>query len=593
MNARDKLAALRREMKTLGINALYVPSADPHQSEYLPDAWKHRAWLSGFTGSMGELVVGMRRAALWTDGRYFLQASKELAGSGIELMRMGEPGTPAMTTWAAKQLRPGQSLGVDATVVSMSAADEFEMTLAPLGVGVEFLRANPIDAIWADRPEDSLAPVTIHPRRYAGETPQSKLARLREAMKMHGAKAHVVCSLDQVAWLLNIRADDIAFTPVVTAYAIVTDRGCTLYVDGRKLSRETIRELRPFTKVAEYKKVWADLAALGRQKVTVWVDPTSTSRRVADTLKKAPLIRAASPLVAMRAVKNPTQIKAITEAHRRDGVAMVRFLQWLEGAVPKGDQTEISASDQLEAFRRMDRHCKDCSFGTISGFGPHGSIIHYSATPKTNAKLKKKGIYLIDSGGQYLEGTTDITRTVAFGRPTPRQKEMFTRVLMGNIDCTITPFPAGTTGQRQEVFARRHLWLAGRDYNHGTGHGVGQYLGVHEGPHSLKNIVTPPFVEGNLMSIEPGYYEDGRFGIRIENLAFVTRDEKLSTLAKTWYRFHPVTLCPIDRKLVDKSLMTRDQVAWLNAYHKRVYKELAPALTRAEKVWLKKATRPL
>ena len=319
MNARDKLAALRREMKTLGINALYVPSADPHQSEYLPDAWKHRAWLSGFTGSMGELVVGPRRAAMWTDGRYFLQASKELEGSGIELMRMGEPGTPAMTTWAAKQLRPGQSLGVDATVVSMSAADEFEMTLAPLGVGVEFLRANPIDAIWADRPEDSLAPVTVHPRRYAGETPQSKLARLREAMKMHGAKAHVVCSLDQVAWLLNIRADDIAFTPVVTAYVIVTDRGCTLYVDERKLTREMIRELRPFTKVADYKKVWADLAALGRQKVTVWVDPTSTSRRVADTLKKAPLIRAASPLVAMRAVKNPTQIKAITEAHRRDG----------------------------------------------------------------------------------------------------------------------------------------------------------------------------------------------------------------------------------------------------------------------------------
>ncbi len=593
MNARDKLAALRREMKKLGIHALYVPSADPHQSEYLPDAWKHRAWLSGFTGSMGELVVGSRRAALWTDGRYFLQASKELAGSGIELMRMGEPGTPAMTTWAAKQLRPGQVLGVDATVVSMTAADEFEMTLAMHGVDVAFLRTSPIDAIWADRPEESLAPVTIHPRRYAGETAQSKLARLREAMKMHGAKAHVVCALDQVAWLLNVRADDIAFTPVVTAYAIVTDRGCTLYVDERKLDRETIRELRPYTKVAPYRKVWADLAALGRQKVTVWVDPTSTSRRVADTLKKAPLIRAASPLVAMRAVKNPTQIKAITEAHRRDGVAMVRFLHWLEGAVPKGDQTEISASDQLEAFRRMDRHCKDCSFGTISGFGPHGSIIHYSATPKSNAKLKRKGIYLIDSGGQYLEGTTDITRTVVFGKPTPRQKDMFTRVLMGNIDCTITPFPSGTTGQRHEVFARRHLWLAGRDYNHGTGHGVGQYLGVHEGPHSLKNIVTPPFVEGNLMSIEPGYYEDGRFGIRLENLAFVTKDEKLSTAAKTWYRFHPVTLCPIDRKLVDKSLMSRDQVAWLNAYHKRVYKELAPALKRAEKAWLKKATRPL
>jgi Xaa-Pro aminopeptidase len=345
--------------------------------------------------------------------------------------------------------------------------------------------------------------------------------------------------------------------------------------------------------VAPYRSVWADLGALGRQRVSVWVDPAGTSRRVVDALKKAPLFCGVSPIVAMRAVKNPTQIKAITEAHRRDGVAMVRFLHWLEGAVRGNDQTEISASDQLFEFRRMGRNFKDNSFSTISGFGPHGSIIHYSATPKSNGKLKRKGIYLIDSGGQYLEGTTDITRTVAFGKPTPKQKEMFTRVLLGNIDCTVTPFPAGTTGQRHEMFARRHLWLAGRDYNHGTGHGVGQYLGVHEGPHSLKNIPTPPFVEGNLMSIEPGYYEDGRFGIRIENLAFVTKDEKLSTAARTWYRFHPVTLCPIDRKLIDKSLMTRDHVAWLDAYHKRVYRELAPSLGREEKAWLRKATRPL
>ena len=592
MTAREKMTALRREMKKLGIHALYVPSADPPQSEYLPAAWKHRAWLSGFSGSMGELLVAPRRSALWTDGRYFLQASKELAGSDIELMRMGEPGTPSMTAWVARQLRSGQVLGIDASVVSMTAAADFENALAPHGIKVEFLRANPIDAIWTDRPAASLAPVTAHPRRFAGETPQSKLARLREAMKLHGAKAHVVCALDQLAWLLNIRADDIEYTPVVTAYAIVTDRACTLYVEPEKMSREMIRELRPYTRVADYNKVWADLGALRRQGQCVWVDPATTNRRVADALKRTPLLCATSPLVAMRAVKNATQIKSITEAHKRDGVAMVRFLQWLEEAVPGGDVTEISAAEQLLEFRQLGRNFRDNSFATISGFGPHGSIIHYSATPRTNGRLRRKGIYLIDSGGQYLEGTTDITRTVVFGKPTPRQKEMFTRVLMGHIDCTITPFPAGTTGQRHEMFARRHLWMAGRDYNHGTGHGVGQYLGVHEGPHSLKNIPTPPFVEGNLMSIEPGYYEDGRFGIRIENLAFVTVDEKLSK-ARTWYRFHPVTLCPIDRKLTDKKLMSADQVAWLNAYHKRVYRELAPSLARAEKIWLKKATRPL
>lgn len=593
MTAREKTAALRRELKKLGVHALYVPSADPHQSEYLPDAWMHRAWLTGFTGSMGELVVGPRRAGLWTDGRYFLQAGKELADTGIDLMRMGEPGTPSMTAWVASQLRSGQVLGMDASVVSMAAAAEFEGALAPRGIEVRFLRENPIDALWVDRPAESLAPVTIHPRRYAGETAQSKLARLRKAMKAAGVKAHVVCALDQVAWLLNIRADDIAFTPVVTAYVVVTDRGCTLYVDPLKMDRQVERELRPYTKVAPYRKVWTDLAALGRQRLSVWVDPATTNRRVADALGKASLHCATSPLVAMRAVKNKVQIKAITEAHRRDGVAMVRFLHWLDGAVRKGDVTEISAADMLWEFRSQDRRCKDCSFATISGFGPHGSIIHYRATKRSNGRLRKKGIYLIDSGGQYLEGTTDITRTVAFGKPTPRQKEMFTRVLMGNIDCTTTPFPAGTTGQRQEMFARRHLWLAGRDYNHGTGHGVGQYLGVHEGPHSLKNIPTPPFVEGNLMSIEPGYYEDGRFGIRIENLAFVTKDEKLSNAARTWYRFQPVTLCPIDRKLVDKSLMSRDQVDWLNTYHRRVYRSLAASLGRDEKAWLRKATRPL
>lgn len=593
MNAREKLAALRREMKKAGLGALYVPSADPHLSEYLPDAWKHRAWLSGFTGSMGELIVGARHAALWTDGRYFLQAEKELAGSGIELMRIGEPGTPSMTAWVAKQLRKGQTLGMDASLVSMTVASQFEESLGRQGLRVEFLRANPIDAIWDDRPAESLAPVTAYPRRFAGETPQSKLARLRAAMKAQGAKAHVVCALDQLAWLLNIRANDIEHTPVVTGYAIVTDRACTLYVDPVKMVPLTVRELRPYAKVMPYKKFWADLAALGRKRDRVWVDPLTTNRRVVDTLKKAPVMYAVSPLVAMRAVKNRVQIKAITAAHRRDGVAMVRFLKWLEPAVRGGEVTEISASEQLLEFRRMGRNFRDTSFATISGFGPHGSIIHYSATPKSDGKLRRKGIYLIDSGGQYLEGTTDITRTVAFGKPTPRQKEMFTRVLMGHIDCSATPFPEGTTGQRHEMFARRHLWAAGRDYNHGTGHGVGQYLGVHEGPHSLKNIVTPPFVEGNLMSIEPGYYENGRYGIRIENLAFVTRDEKFSTEERTWYRFHPVTLCPIDRRLIDKRLMTKDHVVWLDAYHKRVYRELAKELDRNEKAWLRKATRPL
>ena len=594
MNVRDRVAALRQLMKKHKIDAYYVPSADPHQSEYLPESWKFRAWLSGFTGSMGELVVGARNAGLWTDGRYFLQGEKELAGSGITLMRMGEPDTPAMTAWVAGQLKKGQAVGMDPSVVSVAAAESFEKALAGKGVKVKYVTPNLVAQLWTDRPEQVLAPMVNHPAKFAGETVASKLTRLRGAMKEAGVKAHVLGALDQISWLFNVRSQDIAYTPVVTAYAIVTDRAATLYVDGRKVGKGIAKTLGRNVKIKEYEAVWDDLAALaGRKGMTVLMDPHTINRRVADCLKGAELVRGASPTSAMKAVKNPIQRAGIAEAHRRDGVAMVKFLKWLEKAVPAGGQSEISLSDKLAEFRAQGEGFKDLSFNTISGYAANGAIIHYSADEKSNAKVKPRGIYLIDSGGQYPEGTTDITRTVALGKPSARQIECFTRVLMGTIDCTMIPFPAGTTGQRHEMFARRALWMIGEDYAHGTGHGVGQYLGVHEGPHSLKNLVTPPFVEGNLMSIEPGHYEAGKFGIRIENLAFVMVDEKLSKAGRTWYRFHAVTLCPIDLSLVDRKLMTADQVKYLNDYHKRVYAELAPRLDSEHKAWLKKATRAI
>ncbi len=594
MNTRQKVTALRRLMQKHGLDMYFVPSADPHQSEYLPENWKFRSWLSGFTGSAGELLVGMRKAGLWTDGRYFLQAGMQLEGSGITLMRMGEPQTPAMTDWAASQLKKGQTLGMDPTVVSVAAAAEFEAKLAARGVKVKFLTRNLVAELWDDRPEPSLAPLAVHPVKYAGESVASKLKRVRAAMKEAGAQAHVFCALDQIAWLLNIRSKDIMYTPVAVSYALVTGRGCTLYVDGRKVTAAVRRALKGKAVIKEYDRIWEDLKALGKRKgMKVWVDAGATNRRVQDSLGRAELHLAPSPVTAMKAVKNPVQIAGFVEAHRRDGVAMVKFLRWLERAVPKGGVTEISAADQLAAFRAEGENFMDLSFDTISGYAANGAIIHYSATPETDTKLKPRGIYLVDSGGQYPEGTTDITRTVALGKPTRREIECFTRVLMGTIDCTITPFPAGTTGQRQEMFARRALWMIGEDYAHGTGHGVGQYLGVHEGPHSLKNIVTPPLVEGNILSIEPGHYEAGKFGIRIENLAFVVVHEKLSREGRTWYTFRPVTLCPIDRRLIDKKLLSRDQRDWLNAYHARVYRELAPRLDKAHKAWLKKATRPL
>ncbi len=594
MNAREKVSALRKLMKKHKVDAYYVPSADPHMSEYLPECWKHRAWLSGFTGSAGEVVIGMKKAGLWTDGRYFLQGSMELKGSGIDLMRMGEPGTPSKVQWVASQLKKGQSLGVDASVISVTAAREFDAGLAGYGIKVKYFTPNLVGELWDGRPDPVLAPMVNHPVTFCGETVKSKLTKVRAAMKDTGATAHVIAGLDQVAWLLNVRSRDIAFTPVVTAYVVVTSRAATIYVDPRKVNKGITKTLKGKATIKGYDSIWNDLEKLAKAKKTcVWIDESCTNRRVVDTLKGADFHFAPSPITALKAVKNAVQIEGFAEAHRRDGVAMVKFLKWLEKAVPAGGQTEITASDRLAEFRAEGKGFQDLSFSTISGYAANGAIIHYSAVEESCAKLKPQGLYLIDSGGQYPEGTTDITRTVALGQPNRRQIECFTRVLMGTIDCTMIPFPAGTTGQRQEMFARRALWAIGEDYAHGTGHGVGQYLGVHEGPHSLKNIVTPPLVEGNILSVEPGHYEAGKFGIRIEHLAFVVRDEKHCTADKTWYTFHPVTLAPIDTSLVDKKLMTGDQIGWLNSYHKRVFKELSPRLDKAHKSWLKKATKAI
>jgi len=594
MNAREKVAALRKLMSKNKVDAYYVPSADPHMSEYLPECWKHRAWLSGFTGSAGEVLIGMKKAGLWTDGRYFLQASIELKDSGIDLMRMGEPDTPTQIQWLASQLKKGQSLGIDASVISVTAARSFDAGLAAHGIKVKYFTPNLVGELWDDRPDPVLAPMVNHPVKYCGETVESKLGKVRAAMKDAGATAHVVGALDQVAWLLNVRSKDISYTPVVTAYTIVTARGATIYVDSRKVGKAIVKTLKGKAVVKDYDAVWSDLEKLAAgKKAKIWIDEGTINRRVIDTLKGADFHFEPSPITALKAVKNAVQIEGFAEAHRRDGVAMVKFLKWLEEAVPAGGVTEISASDRLAEFRAEGEGFKDLSFGTISGYAANGAIIHYSATEESSAKLKPRGLYLIDSGGQYPEGTTDITRTVPLGKPTRRQIECFTRVLMGTIDCTMIPFPAGTTGQRQEMFARRALWAIGEDYAHGTGHGVGQYLGVHEGPHSLKNIVTPPLVEGNILSVEPGHYEAGKFGIRIEHLAFVVRDEKHSTADKTWYTFHAVTLCPIDTRLVNKKLMSGEQVDWLNRYHKRVYKELSPRLDKAHKSWLKKATKAI
>ncbi len=595
MNTRRKLAALRSLMSEHGVDAYYVPSTDPHQSEYVPPIWQRRAWLSGFNGSAGDLVVTRRRAALWTDSRYFLQAEIQLRGSGIELMRQGVPGTPTLAQWLGRQLKPGQFLGADPRVLSLSEAEGLAADLEPRGIKLAAPPVNLVDAIWADRPAPRRDAISLHSRRHAGATAREKLTAVRAGMKAMGARAHVIAALDQIAWLFNVRGTDVDFNPVVIAYAVVLEREARLFVDLAKVTPAVEKALRRDVRLLHYDKLPATLRQMRGQRLPVLLDPSTVNRWVAGQLRPEQIVRGASPTTALKAVKNAVQIRGVKACHVRDGVAMVKFLKWLEPAVRAGQVTELSAAQELRQLRAEGARFRGESFNTISGYGAHGAIVHYAADRRSNARLRPRGIYLIDSGGLYLDGTTDITRTVALGRPTPRQKEAFTRVLKGHIAVAAAKFPAGTSGQRLEVLARQPLWEAGWNYGHGTGHGVGHYLSVHEGPMGLtpKDLKNVPLRPGQLLSIEPGYYRTGQFGIRIENLAFVARDEKLSGSEGDWYAWDVVTLCPIDRRLIERRLLAPRERAWLNAYHRRVRRELSPHLDRQHRIWLRAATRPV
>jgi Xaa-Pro aminopeptidase len=584
MNAKLKVKSLRELMKKNGLNAYFIPSVDPHQSEYLPECWKRRHWLSGFNGSAGDIAVTTNKAALWTDSRYFLQAELQLSGSGIELMRMGDLGVPSFELWACKVLKKGQVLGVDPAVMSVNAAMSLETSMQNAGIKVKYVARNLVDQLWKDQPDPSLAPLQLHANKFTGETAVSKLKRVRDEIKKVGCAAQVIGALDEIAWLFNIRSADILCTPVAISYAVVTKKSATLYIDERKVSDSIRKSLAKYLKIKSYKDIGADLK---KMKDLVLVDPGTTNKWIADNLKN-PVFNT-SPVVAMKSVKNQVQVEGFKEAHRRDGVAMVKFIKWLETAVPAGGVCEMSASKKLLEFRAEHRMFRDTSFDTISGYAGNGAIVHYTVTDESSKALKPRGLYLVDSGGQYPDGTTDITRTIALGKLTAREKKMYTLVLKGNINITMTPFPDGMSGQRLEILARQPLFEHCENYGHGTGHGVGHYLGVHEGPMSVspRDTANVPLQPGQFLSIEPGYYEAGKFGIRIENLAFVA-DKKLG-----WMEWDVATLCPIDTAPIDTSLMTAKELKWLNDYHKRVYKELSPMLDNEHKKWLRGKTKVL
>jgi Xaa-Pro aminopeptidase len=587
-----RVKALRTELARRGLTGFIVPRADRHQNEYVPAADERLAWLTGFTGSAGAAVVLMERAALFVDGRYTLQVRQQadLSLFAIEHLVENPP-----HQWLEANLAQGDRLGYDPWLHTVESAERLGKACAAAGATLVAVEPDLFDAIWPDRPGPPLGPVKLHDARFAGEEATAKLARIRAEIGKLKADALVISDPHSVAWTFNIRGSDVTHTPLPLAFALVPRDGApSLYVDGRKLGNEVRHALAALADVREPSALPHDLAALGAAKKTVRLDQATAADALARMIS-APggkVARGADPIALMKAVKNSVEIAGARAAHRRDGAAVVRFLHWLETAAATGSLTEIEAVEALESFRRDTGALKDISFPTIAGAGPDGAIVHYRVTRKTN-RIIEPGLFLIDSGAQYEDGTTDITRTVAVGVPTAEMRERFTRVLKGHIAIARAVFPEGTSGAQLDPLARQFLWRAGLDFDHGTGHGVGSYLSVHEGPARIAKLGTTALRRGMILSNEPGYYKPGQYGIRIENLVLVVEAPPVADAEKPLNAFETLTLAPIDRRLVQADMLTREEAGWLDGYHADVARQLAPLIDAPARAWLEAATRPL
>jgi len=592
---KKRMEALRSLMKKNKIKAYLVPSTDPHQSEYLPVMWERRKWLSGFTGSAGDLAITLKKTGLWTDSRYFLQAEQQLQGSGIDLFKIGIPGVPTIPQWLKKELKAEDKVGFDPRLFSYNETQKLKSFLKEWRIKLTPIEKNLIDNIWQDQPPFPKNQIKPHPKKYAGRSIEEKLEMLRQQMKEEKVKAHILTTLDSIAWVFNIRGTDVEFNPVVIAYAIITPKKAMLFTDMEKITRAVRRHLGETVQVYDYDDFRKQLKKLAKSELKVWLDPNSVSYWIVDILKKdCNLFFKESPVTRLKALKNKTEITGAKAAHIRDGVAMVKFLHWLERTVPQGGVTEISASQKLEEFRQELDLYQGPSFETIAGYQEHGAIVHYASTPQTDVELKPRGIFLIDSGGQFLDGTTDITRTIAMGKPTAEQKDRFTRILKGHISLAMTRFPRGTAGNQLDTIARKPLWDINQNYGHGTGHGIGAYLNVHEGPQAISYYrgLGVPLEPGMIISNEPGFYKTGEYGMRVENLIVVVEDKNGKT-TNDFYSFETISFCPIDLNLIDKNLLSARELGWLNSYHKKVKELLSPYLNKDEKEWLTKATRQI
>ena len=600
-NIANRLSALREVMRQERLGAFIFLSTDPHQSEYVADCWKGREWISGFNGSACTAVVTMNSAALWTDSRYFLAAEDQLSGTEFQLMRLKMPDTPTVAEWIGRELRGGSSteVGIDGMVASTS---DIESLIADLRrEGGLTLRTNldVLSRIWTDRPSLPLSKAEIQPMEYAGESIDSKLKRIRAALRKEHADGMLMASLDDIAWTLNLRGQDVHCNPVVVSYLLIASDKATLFVDPRKVTAEVEIYLRSAgVKTAPYSDIVKGLKDYFEYNILV--DPAEVSYTLYRQLPQERIVRSTSPVPFLKAVKNDAEIAGFHRSMIRDGVAMVKFLRWLRPAVEAGGQTELSIDEKLTSLRREQNLFRDISFDTIAAYQEHGAIVHYEATEDTNVELRPEGFLLLDSGAQYQDGTTDITRTIALGPLTDEQRLVYTLVLKGHIQLEMAKFPEGASGTQIDALAREPLWRYGLNYLHGTGHGVGAYLNVHEGPHQIRMEWKPsPLLAGMTVTDEPGVYLAGRFGVRIENTllvkAYTHRDDG-SPLPDEFGRFlqmEPLTLCPIDTEPIIASMLTSEEIAWLNSYHAMVCERLSPYLDNDDREWLREATKEI
>ncbi len=592
---RERVAALREAMKEKNIDAYIIPSSDPHLSEYPAERWKSREWISGFDGSAGTVVVTADKAGLWTDSRYFLQAEMQLRGSGIALYRMALPETPSIPDFLLGELHDGQTVGVDGETFSVSEARDLERALGRKGVKLE-TSFDLIDIVWKDRPSAPANVLFEMPVELCGKTVREKIEEINNRLHREGADCLVMSALDEVAWTFNIRGTDVAYNPVAISYAFVSEEESVLFVDPKKVTVEVAGHLRSEgVTLADYGMIHKYLAKLPEGKTTVFLDPSKTNVALYNAIPRGcRKVEGTTPTNYMKSIKNETEIKGFRNAVIKDGIALTRFYIWLEKALSAGERvTELSAAARLTALRSEQPQYVMDSFETICGYADHGAIVHYSATAKSDAELRADGnLLLMDSGAQYLDGTTDITRTVALGTPTEQMRKDFTRVLKGTIGIAKCKFPAGAKGVQIDVLARKALWDAGINYLHGTGHGIGHCLNVHEGPQSIRMEYNPvPLEPGMVISDEPAMYRTGKYGIRTENMVLVHEDSE--TEYGKFYGFETLTLCPIDTRLIIVGMLSVRERAWINRYHRMVFDRLSPHLDEDERAWLREKTEEI